>query len=303
VTNATNTAAPGAPNPQTSGPAGSPRAGHDATPSPAGSERPVISVVSPLWNESPNVEPLVRQILQAFQNEPRKLEVILVDDASTDGSWERMQAAVRADSRVRALRLARHSGQSAALWAGLTASRGEVIATLDGDLQNDPADLPRLIDALSRFDMACGVRTNRMDSGLRRVSSNIARWARKLVLGLDIRDSGCNLRAFKRSILPALLPFDGLHRFVPILVQGAGMAVTEMAVTHHPRTAGKSKYGVWNRLGRGICDLAMVAWYRKRRLQNVSVLEHQPPQSVGPTASPKVATPEASETNPRRVAG
>jgi dolichol-phosphate mannosyltransferase len=262
----------------------------------------VISVVSPLWNESPNVEPLVQQILNAFQNEARKLEVILVDDASTDGSWERMQAAVRVDSRVRALRLARHSGQSAALWAGLTASRGEVIATLDGDLQNDPADLPRLIEALARFDMVCGVRTNRRDSGLRRMSSSIARWARKLALGVDFRDSGCNLRAFKRSILPALILFDGLHRFMPILVHGAGMTVTEMAVTHHPRTAGKSKYGVWNRLGRGIGDLAMVAWYHRRRLPVVSVLEPPAPASPSPTPPAEANPNDASAVSPPRVA-
>lgn len=258
------------------------RAGYAAAASPAECKPPAFSVISPLWNETPNVEPLVRQILRAFEGRPRALEIILVDDASTDGTWERMQEAGRTDDRVRALRLARHSGQSAALWAGLMASRGEVIATLDGDLQNDPADLPRLIDALSQFDMACGVRTNRMDNRVRRWSSTIARWARKLVLGVDFRDTGCNLRAFKRSVLPALLPFDGLHRFVPILVQGAGMKVTEMPVTHHPRTAGKSKYGVWNRLGRGICDLAMVAWYRKRRLQDVSVLEHQPLKPLAP---------------------
>ena len=299
VTNATSNTEPGAPlSPMPASPAVSGRAGHAAVPSPAERELPALSIISPLWNETPNVEPLVRQIIRAFQGEPRALEIILVDDASTDGTWERMQAAGRADARVRALRLARHGGQSAALWAGLMASRGEIIATLDGDLQNDPADLPRLIDALSQFDLVCGVRTNRMDNSLRRWSSTIARWARELVLGVDFRDTGCNLRAFKRSILPALLPFDGLHRFVPILVHGAGKKVTEMPVTHHPRTAGKSKYGVWNRLGRGICDLAMVGWYRKRRLLDVAVLEHQPPKPPAPAPSAATGPSEFTAASP-----
>jgi dolichol-phosphate mannosyltransferase len=200
--------------------------------------------------------------------------LILVDDASTDGTWERILEVQRADKRVRAVRHARNSGQSAALWTGFGVSQGSIIATLDGDLQNDPADLPLLLEALASADLVCGVRTKRMDNALRRVSSKVARWARKLVLGVDFRDSGCNLRAFKRSVLQTLFPFDGLHRFMPIVAQGAGAVVVEMPVNHRPRIAGSSKYGVWNRLGRGIADLAMIAWYRKRQLKNISFVEH-----------------------------
>lgn len=229
-----------------------------------------------MWNEELNVLPLAEQVFRAFKAESRPLELILVDDASTDRTWTRMLEAQRADPRVRPLKLGAHSGQSAALWAGFAASRGDVIATLDGDLQNDPADLPRLVAALAECDLACGVRTRRMDNTTRRVSSAVARWARKTALGVDFRDTGCNLRAFKRSILPGLLAFDGLHRFMPILAHGAGAVVKELPVTHHPRAAGQSKYGVWNRLGRGIWDLAMVAWYGKRRLRPVPVSEHAP---------------------------
>jgi dolichol-phosphate mannosyltransferase len=153
-----------------------------------------------------------------------------------------------------------------------------VIATLDGDLQNDPADLPKLIGALSEHDMACGLRTRRMDNGLRRISSSVARWARRTVLRVDFRDTGCNLRAFKRSVLPKLFPFDGLHRFMPILAHGAGAKVIEMPVNHHPRTAGHSKYGLWNRLGRGILDLTMVALYRRRQLAHLETVENPPLQ-------------------------
>jgi dolichol-phosphate mannosyltransferase len=235
---------------------------------------PEISVIAPFWNEKPNVIPLAKQVLAALKDERRSIELILVDDASVDGTWEQILEAQRAEPRVRAVRHLRNSGQSAALWTGFTASRGNIIATLDGDLQNDPADLPRMLQALGAADLVCGVRTKRMDNSLRRFSSKVARWARKLALGVDFRDSGCNLRVFKRSVLQTLFPFDGLHRFMPIVAQGAGAVVIEMPVSHRPRIAGSSKYGVWNRLGRGICDLAMIAWYRKRQLKNIASVEH-----------------------------
>lgn len=238
---------------------------------------PEISVIAPVWNEESNVVPLAEQVFAALSKETRPVELILVDDASTDGTWERILETQRKDPRVRAIRHTRNSGQSAALWTGFTVSRGQVIATLDGDLQNDPADLPRMLAALATADLVCGVRTKRMDSGLRRFSSAVARQARKLALGVDFRDSGCNLRVFKRSVLQTLFPFNGLHRFVPILADGAGVVVIELDVSHRPRTAGVSKYGVWNRLGRGILDLAMVAWYRKRRFEGVSWMEHTSP--------------------------
>ncbi len=238
---------------------------------------PEISVIAPFWNEEPNVQPLAEQVFAALAKETRPIELILVDDASTDGTWEKILEVQRLEPRVRAVRHSRNSGQSAALWTGFSASRGAILATLDGDLQNDPADFPRMLAALATADLICGVRTKRMDSGLRRFSSAVARQARKMVLGVDFRDSGCNLRVFKRSVLQTLFPFDGLHRFMPILADGGGVVVLEMSVAHRPRIAGVSKYGVWNRLGRGICDLAMIAWYRKRQLKNVSWMEHTGP--------------------------
>ena len=231
--------------------------------------KPDISVVIPLRNEGPNVATLAQRTLEALRNEPRELELILVDDGSTDDTWERIQEARRADGRVRALRHARSFGQSAALWTGFKASQGGIIATLDGDLQNDPADLPAMLKELAAWDMVCGVRTKRQDTAVRRISSAIARQARKTALGVDFRDSGCNLRVFKRAVLETIPPFDGLHRFMPILAHGAGARVKEMPVTHHPRTAGRTKYGVWNRLGRGIYDLAMVRWYLKRQIKTM----------------------------------
>jgi len=234
---------------------------------------PEISVVIPLRNEGPNVAPLARQVFGALASQPREFELILVDDGSSDDTWDRITEARRADGRVRALRHAQSRGQSAALWTGFRASRGTVIATLDGDLQNDPADLPAMLADLAACDMVCGVRTKRSDTVVRRVSSAIARLARRIVLGVDFRDSGCNLRVFKRSVLEALPPFDGLHRFMPILAHGAGAVVKEMPVTHHPRTAGRTKYGIGNRLGRGIYDLAMVRWYLRRQIKTLAPVE------------------------------
>src|SRR6516225_662276 len=232
-----------------------------------------LSIVVPLLNEGPNVAPLARQIIASLESEQRDLEVVFVDDASTDDTWERILEAQRGDPRIRALRHTQRGGQSAALWTGFRASRGDVIASLDGDLQNDPADLPRLLAELAGCDLACGVRTQRMDSPVRRLSSKIARVARRVVFGVDFRDSACNLRAFKRGVLDTLPAFDGIHRFMPILAQSGGAIVKEVPVQHRPRTAGQSKYGVWNRLGRGILDLALVKWYLKRRINSVPMLE------------------------------
>jgi dolichol-phosphate mannosyltransferase len=224
---------------------------------------PQISVIVPLHNEAPNVQPLARKTFEALRGEKHSIELILVDDRSTDETWEEILKARRADSRVRALRHRTQSGQSAALLTGFQASRGEVIATLDGDLQNDPADLPRMLAELASSDMVCGVRVGRKDTAVRRLSSIVARLARKIVLGVDFRDSGCNLRVFKRPVLKLLPLFDGFHRFVPILAHGGGAVVKEMPVTHHPRVAGVSKYGIRNRLGRGISTLALVRRYLK----------------------------------------
>ena len=218
-------------------------------------------------NESPNVGPLATRVSAAFANSQYlPMELILVDDGSTDDTWQQILAVRRELSDLRAVRHAASVGQSAALWTGFKLSRAPIIATLDGDLQNDPADLPKLLKQLQDSDMVCGVRAKRADNFVRRASSRIARGARKFVLGVDFADTGCNLRAFKRSVLETLPAFDGIHRFMPILAYNAGAVVKELSVSHHPRERGVSKYGVWNRLGRGVCDLLMVRWFMKRQI-------------------------------------
>jgi len=228
---------------------------------------PEISVVVPFFNEAGNVQPLARLILDVLSARAQGIELILVDDGSTDDTWKRILLAQQTDSRIRAIRHPANLGQSAALYSGFRASQGSIIATLDGDMQNDPADLPKLLEELDRCDMVCGVRIARADGGLRRISSRVARWARKLVLRVDFADSGCNLRVFKRRVLETLPAFKGLHRFIPILAKSGGALVKEIPVSHHPRGAGRSKYGVWNRLGCGIFDLFMVAMFIRRQIK------------------------------------
>jgi dolichol-phosphate mannosyltransferase len=199
--------------------------------------------------------------------------LVFVDDASTDQTWDRIREARVRHPGVRGLRHVRNAGQSAALWTGIQATTGPIVATLDGDLQNDPADLPRLLAELERVDFVSGMRLQRRDNLVRRLSSSIARWARRKALGVDFRDTGCAIRVFKRSVLHGLFPFNGLHRFLPVLVHGGGARTLEVPVNHRPRIAGVSKYGVWNRLGRGLYDLIAIAWYQKRRIRPAQYTE------------------------------
>lgn len=215
---------------------------------------------------------MMREVAAAMNKAGRNWELVFVDDASTDETPTRIIEAVQADSHVRGLRHQRNAGQSAAVWTGIQATTSPILCTLDGDLQNDPADLPAMIDDLTRVDFVSGMRLNRQDTWLRKVSSKIARWARKTALGVDFRDTGCAIRAFKRTALAGVFPFNGLHRFLPVIVHGGGAKTLEVPVKHRPRVAGVSKYGVWNRLGRGIYDLIAISWYQKRRYRPVEVV-------------------------------
>jgi glycosyltransferase involved in cell wall biosynthesis len=228
-----------------------------------------MSVVVPLYNESANVKPLVERICAALCKAPGAVEIILVDDGSTDDTWAQILEQAKLHSEVRGIRHKRNAGQSAGLYTGFRAARAPVVATLDGDLQNDPADLPEMAAYLKEADMVCGVRAKRADNWVRRRSSAIARFFRGAMLRANFSDTGCNLRIFKRDLIPYLPPFDGLHRFMPYFVHNIGKTVKQLPVRHHPRVAGVSKYGVWNRLGRGIRDLIMVRWYLQRQIGSI----------------------------------
>ena len=244
-----------------------------------------ISIIVPVYNEAENILPLAKEVGSAMALQAHSFELVLVDDASTDSTWSVIEKASASFPFIRGLRHLRNAGQSAALWTGIQATTSPIIATLDGDLQNDPADLVRMLAELEHVDFVSGMRLQRQDNFLRRISSRIARWARKSVLKVDFRDTGCAIRAFKRSTLTHLFPFNGLHRFLPVLVHGNGARTLEVPVNHRPRVAGVSKYGVWNRLGRGVHDLLAIAWYLKRRIGPVPFSELK--------RAPDVNTPQA----------
>jgi dolichol-phosphate mannosyltransferase len=226
---------------------------------------PEISVIAPCHNECENLRPLVDAIRAAMTPTGLSYEIVLVDDASTDGSWELMKTL-----GVRAVRFEHNCGQSAALWAGLKAARGRILVTLDSDLQNPPAEIPRLLDALKDADCVCGSRVAARaagDSWLRRVSSKIANAVRNKVSGETISDAGCCFRAFRRECIAHVKFFKGAHRFLPTLIRMEGFRVTEIPVSHNPRHAGRSHYGVWNRLFKSSADLLAVRWMKNRMIR------------------------------------
>ncbi|MBI5384045.1 MAG: glycosyltransferase family 2 protein [Verrucomicrobia bacterium] len=230
-------------------------------------DAPALSFVIPCYNESGNLPELVRSLRDVADGLKLTYEFVVTDDCSRDDSWAVLQQLAAADPRVRGQRFARNCGQSAALWAGMKAARGQVIVTLDADLQNDPKDLPRLLEPLRQFDCVCGSRVQARrqgDTWLRVASSRIANAVRNTVSGETITDSGCNYRAFKRECVADLKFFKGMHRFLPTLLKIEGFTVTEVSIANNPRFAGQSNYGVWNRLFASFGDLLAVRWMKRR---------------------------------------
>ena len=225
---------------------------------------PDISVVIPAYNEAENLAPLLTELELALSAVGRSYELVLVDDGSDDGTGALLLEAARRDPRVRPVRLAARSGQSAALAAGFAHLRGRIVVTLDADLQNDPADLPRLLAALEHADVVSGIRANRQDPAVRRISSRIANGFRRWVLGDRVTDIGCSFKAYRREALEGLPMFVGVHRFLPALCQFRGARLVEVGLSHRPRRLGRSKYGVGNRLWRGLHDLVGVRWLKSR---------------------------------------
>ena len=226
--------------------------------------RPQLSAVVPAYNEVECVPLLLVELRAALDATSRTWEMVLVDDGSGDGTGDALAAAAAGDARLRVFHLERNAGQSAALAAGLERALGDVVVTLDADLQNDPADIPALLAALDRADVVSGVRATRRDSWIRRVSSKVANATRRAALGDSVTDIGCSLKAYRREVLVGLPMFVGVHRFLPALCAFRGARVVEVKVNHRPRTRGVSKYGMGNRLWRGIHDLIGVSWLKHR---------------------------------------
>ena len=226
------------------------------------SAEPKLSVVIPLYNEEDNIGQLQEELSRALADIPH--ELLLVDDGSTDATVARIQRA----PHVRVLEFEKNAGQSAAMHAGIHAARAPVIATLDGDLQNDPADIPAMIQRLDEgWDIVCGYRAQRKDTWFKRLQSRIANAVRSRFVGDGVRDTSCTLKVMRQECREALLPFNGMHRFIPALIRSLGFRVTEMPVNHRPRVHGVSKYGFGNRAVRATTDMLGIAWLNSRRVR------------------------------------
>ncbi len=226
-----------------------------------------LSVVIPVHDEEENLEALRARLLPVLERTGRPFEIILVDDGSRDASERILRRMAAADARIRTLRIERRSGQSAAFDAGFKTARHEIVVTLDADLQNDPEDIPALLDALGAADVACGVRVARRDGWVRRASSRIANGVRDRLTGDRITDTGCSLKAYRLPFLRRIKMYNGMHRFLPTLLRLEGAHVVEIPVRHHARAAGRSKYGIRNRALVGLVDCLAVRWMRERRLR------------------------------------
>jgi len=224
---------------------------------------PELSVVVPIFNEVENIPYLQEELGKALAG--LDYEIVLVDDGSTDGSAEK----VSPDPRVRVVRLEKNAGQSAAMYVGMNQAKGAIVALIDGDLQNDPADIPKAV-ALVRngeADLVCGYRAKRKDTVVKRITSRVANLVRSRFTGDGVRDTGCTLKAMKRECVQALVPFHGMHRFIPALVKGAGYRLKELPVNHRPRQHGISKYGLANRALWATMDMFGVRWLLSRQLK------------------------------------
>jgi glycosyltransferase involved in cell wall biosynthesis len=217
-----------------------------------------VSIIVPIKDERDNLVPLVERVRDAMRD-VGAWEAILVDDGSSDGSFDLLQELAAGDPRVKVVRLRRNFGQAAAMQAGIDASTGDVIATMDGDLQNDPSDIPVLLAKLDEgYDVVLGERTKRKDKMLiRKVPSRMANWLIRKVTGLPFRDFGCTMRVIRREVASSMRIYGEMHRFIPVLAQQVGARIAQIPVKHHPRVAGTTKYTL-SRTGRVFLDLITI---------------------------------------------
>jgi glycosyltransferase involved in cell wall biosynthesis len=234
------------------------------------SQQPTLSVCVPVYNEEENLPLLHEAIVAVLDANNIDGEIVLVDDGSKDGSWAAIAKLVAKDPRVRGLKFKNNCGETAASDAGLRAARGKYVMTMDADLQNDPKDIPKFLDALGKgHDCVCGTRVanrGKGDNFVRVASSRIANWVRNKLSNEQISDAGCTYRAFRRECVGKLKLYRGLHRFIPTLLKMEGFTVAEIEVSNNPRLHGESKYGVWNRLFKSFRDLLAIRWMKSRLL-------------------------------------
>ena len=225
---------------------------------------PQISVIVPVFNEEESVAQLQKELESALKN--FSYELLFIDDGSQDRTAER----IKVGPSVRIVRFAHNTGQSAAMYAGLAAATGNILVLIDGDLQNDPRDIPRLLTEIDRgADLVCGYRVKRCDSWFKRIQSDIANGVRSRFTKDGVHDTGCTLKAMRRECREALIPFNGMHRFIPALVKGFGYKIIEVPVNHRPRQHGTSKYTFGNRALRATIDMFGVRWLLTRQIKFV----------------------------------
>jgi len=226
-----------------------------------------LSIVIPVYNEEENLQILIEEIKEATAAYKEK-EIIFVDDKSSDGSLEIMKQIKQSNKElgIRIVCRKKRGGLSAALATGFAAAKGEIAVSIDSDLQNDPADIPKLLSYIGKYDVAIGWRKERHDPFIKKASSKIANFIRNSITNETIHDTGCTLKAYKREFLLKLKLFDGLHRFLPTLLKLEGAKVIEVPVRHRERRFGKSKYHLFNRLIGPLLDLFAVRWMQKRHI-------------------------------------
>ena len=227
---------------------------------------PGYSVVIPVHNEEANIPVLIKGLMPVMEKLGRGYEVILVDDGSTDGSYAQMVRLQRTFPQMVLVKFRGRNGQTAAFDAGFRQARGEIVITLDADLQYDPEDIPELLSHLNSADVVCGYRTQRADNFIRRISSRLANSVRNRLSHGQVRDVGCSLRAIKRAGLKRMKLYEGMHRFLPTLLKMDGLRIVEVPVHHRPRIYGSTKYNIRNRLFKSLMDLFVVRWMKRRWL-------------------------------------
>lgn len=235
---------------------------------------PYFSVVIPVYNEEGNLIPLTEELVAVLQSLNRLYEIIFVDDGSTDKSFAVLDDIRKRFSGIRVIRFKRNFGQTAAFDAGFKAAQGDIIITMDGDMQNDPSDIPKLLEKIGEYDLVCGWRYKRCDNFVRKMSALIANWVRNSLSKEDIKDVGCSLKAFRREYAQKLKLYNGMHRFFPTLIKLEGGKVLEVKINHRPRRYGTAKYNISNRMVRAFIDLLAVCWMKKRYL-NYEIEEHK----------------------------
>lgn len=228
----------------------------------------MISVIIPVYNEEENIEPLYRELREVLENLRIDYEVLFVNDASTDNTKDVLaQLANDPKNHIRLVHFKKNCGQTSAIDSGFRHASGEIFVTMDGDMQNDPSDIPKMMEPLDNYDVICGIRQERRDNVIKRISSKIANGIRNKLSGEVITDTGCTLRVYKKSFVDKLKLFDGLHRFLPTLLKMEGARIYEMPVKHRLRHSGKGKYKFHQRLIKPLLDLFAVCWMKKYRLK------------------------------------